>query len=224
MKYGIRTIGDLANCDVNYLYSWLGKWGIVIHRFANGLDTSPVTTNGAESYIKSIGNSTTTPRDLTSLDEVRATFFMLAESVATRLREQSLKCTTIQIYIRDKNLSSCERQAKLEYPTFLTSEIAEKAMGIFLTKYKFTEPLRSLGIRATNLVNKNTSVQLNLFTDFEKRDKEERLEESIDEIRARFGYHSIKRGIFLVDNALTSLNAAEENTIHPVNYFDGAIL
>ncbi len=223
-RYGIRTIGDLANCDPNLLYSWLGKWGLVIHQFANGQDTSPVASNGAESYIKSVGNSTTTSHDLTNLDEVRATFFMLAESVAARLREQNLKCTTVQIYIRDKNLVSCDRQAKLEYPSFLTKEIAEKAIEIFMSKYKFLEPLRSLGIRGTNLVDKDTGIQLNLFTDFKKRDKEERLEQSVDEIRSRFGYHAIKRGILLVDRVLTGLNAKEENIIHPINYFDGAIL
>lgn len=223
-RYGIKSIGDLANCSIDYLHSWLGKWGIVLHRFANGLDNSPVAKNGAESYIKSIGNSTTTSRDLTRVEEVKAVFYMLSESVAARLREQKLKCTTVQIYIRDKKLISCERQARLEYPTFLTNEIAEKAMEIFLTKYQFKEPLRSIGVRGTNLVNKDTVLQLNLFTDIKKYDKQEQLEQTIDEIRGRFGYHVIKRGILLEDKSLTSLNAKEENVIHPLNYFDGAIL
>ncbi len=223
-NYGINTIGDIAQCDVKYLYSWLGKWGLVLHRFANGEDYSPVEKNGAESYIKSVGNSTTTPRDLTTIKEVKAVFYMLADSVAARLREQGLKCTTVQIYIRDKNLLSCERQAKLDYPSFISGELAEKALEIFMTKYQFKQPLRTIGIRGTNLVQKDTTVQLDLFTDFEKREKLEVFEHTVDQIRSRFGYNAIKKGILLADKSLTHLNAKEDNVIHPINYFDGEIL
>jgi len=62
-RYGIKTIGDLANTELKYLEYWLGKWGCMLWTFANGYDTSPVSNIGAKSLIKSVGNSTTTPRD-----------------------------------------------------------------------------------------------------------------------------------------------------------------
>lgn len=68
---GIRTIGDLANADPSHLHSLLGKMGYVLHGFANGLDDSPVTTDGYHAPIKSIGNSTTAPRDLTCDTDVK---------------------------------------------------------------------------------------------------------------------------------------------------------
>lgn len=220
----ILTIGDLARCDVKHLYSWIGKMGLVLHRFANGEDTSSVAQAEAEPYIKSIGNSTTTVRDLTTAEEVKAVFYMLADSVAARLREQKLKCTGVQIYVRDKNMASCERQAQLEYPSFLSSEIAKKALEIFVSKYQFKNPLRSIGVRGINLVHKDTNMQLSLFMDIDRRDKQERMEHTVDEIRERFGYHSIKKGILLEDKHLTGLNAKDDNVIHPLNYFDGPIM
>lgn len=63
-KYGIHTIGDLACTDPDFLMKQLGKMGLVIHSFANGWDESPVAPEGYSAPIKSIGNSTTTPRDL----------------------------------------------------------------------------------------------------------------------------------------------------------------
>ncbi len=215
----INTIGDLANCNYKYLHSYLGKWGLILHRFANGADNSPVAKNHDESFVKSIGNSVTTPRDLITNEDVRLVLFMLSESVAARLRSHGLKCTTIQIYVRDKNLFSCERQASLEFPTFISSEIAEKAYEIFLTKYKMHHPIRSIGVRGTNLVPQDSTIQLNLFTDINKRDKQELLEHSIDAIRKRYGYHAIKKGILFTDPKIAKLNPKDDHVIHPLNFF-----
>ena len=65
-SYGITTIGALAQISVTFLEQRFGKIGRMLWMFANGLDTSPVSNIGAKSLIKSIGNSTTAPRDLVS--------------------------------------------------------------------------------------------------------------------------------------------------------------
>lgn len=220
----IRTIGDLANTNQDYLHRMLGKWGIVLHRFANGVDNSPVTTNGDEGIIKSVGNSITAPRDLETIEDIRTVVFMLADSVAARLRSHKLKCTGVQISLRDNTLISCERQSQLSAPTFISSEIADKAMDIFKTKYQFRAPLRSIGVRGISLIPEKSMLQLSLFDDIEKRDKLEKVEHTIDDIRRRFGHHSIQKGILLIDRALTGINPKDDHTIHPFNYFDGAIL
>ncbi len=61
---GIRTIGQLAESDEKLLESHFGKIGNVLWAFANGWDEDPVCKEGYEAPVKSIGNSTTTPRDL----------------------------------------------------------------------------------------------------------------------------------------------------------------
>lgn len=81
-RYYVRTIGDLAASDPAFLRHLLGKNGITLQWFALGLDSSPVTAIGAMPLVKSVGNSTTAPRDLTADGEVRVTLYSLAESVA----------------------------------------------------------------------------------------------------------------------------------------------
>ena len=223
-KFGIQTIGQLANSDLTSLTSRLGDWGYVLHTFANGNDVSPVKSKGEESFIKSVGNSTTLHRNIETLADVKRVIYMLSESVASRLREHGLKATTIQITVRDSFLMSCDRQAKLSHPSFLTTEIAEKALDIFVKKYQFNNPIRSIGVRATKLVPENKPTQLDFFTDHEKRLRLEILEKSIDDVRKRFGYQIIQRGIIYEDRQLTGTNPKEEHTIHPINYFDGKIL
>ena len=212
---GVHTIGDLARCDVNLLHKRLGVWGIMLHRFANGEDHSPVAKREAESCIKSVGNSITAPRDLTTLEDVKAVFYMLAESVSARLRGYGLKCTGVQIYIRDKDLISCERQAKLTFPSCLTSEIAEKAMEIFTSKYHMSKALRSIGVRGIRLVPENEAYQLDMFSDQQWREKSEKAERAVDEIRDRFGYFAIQRGILLKDKKLTGINPKDDHIIFP---------
>ena len=55
--------------DPVVLKSLLGKNGLMLHNFANGLDDSPVAVYGDVPPQKSIGNSTTSPRDLVSEED-----------------------------------------------------------------------------------------------------------------------------------------------------------
>ena len=76
-KYGIRTIGELACADPDFLERQLGKMGLVLYSFANGWDDSQVAAEGYSAPIKSIGNSTTAPRDrVTGMIPVQLDFFM----------------------------------------------------------------------------------------------------------------------------------------------------
>ena len=221
-KIGIKTIGQLANADIGTLNSLLGVWGTVLHQFANGQDESPVKLKGEESFIKSVGNSMTTHRDIVTTDDVKKVMFLLADSVASRLREHNLKANAVQISVRDNNLISCNRQATLKSPTFLTSELADMAMKIFQQKYDFNHPIRSLGLRAINLTPANQPLQMDIFTNPAKQIQSELLEQTIDHVRRRYGYNAIQRGIIYEDRKLTGVNP-KEDTIHPVNFFDGKI-
>ena len=109
-RYGIQTIGELALAYSKFLERLFGKMGLVLYSFANGWDESPVSAQGYEAPIKSIGNSTTTPRDLENNLDVQIVLMALAESVAARLRKHGFKCKVVSITIRDNGLYSFSRQ------------------------------------------------------------------------------------------------------------------
>ena len=211
----IRTIGDLAQTDPSLLHSWLGKMGYVLHAFANGNDPSPVAPLGEEAIIKSIGNSTTTPRDLTCEEDVNIIFYVLAESVAARMRENGFRAKTVQISLRDTDLFSFERQCKLESPSCLASELHDAGMRLLQDHYRFRKPLRSVGIRGMDLVPIQTAMQLNFFEDPVRREKRERLEVAVDELRRRFGHAAVSRAVTMCDPSLGTINPKDDHTIHP---------
>ena len=216
---GILTIGDLANYPVEYLVSSLGKWGEILSIFANGNDTAPVRRLNESSAVKSIGNGTTCPRDLTCNQDVKLVFTVLAESVAARLRDYGIKCTGVQIYLRDNELHSLTRQKKLSRPTYLSTDILQAGMELLVNNYNWQKPLRSIGIRAIDLVTENKYVALSLFEDNDKLLQQENLAHTIDILRDRFGRDSILRASYLLDPKLTGFNPKEDHTIHPVSYF-----
>ncbi len=147
----IHTIAELANADSKVLRAHFGKNGEMLKIFANGEDTTPVSKFTDERFVKSIGNSLTLPRDISTNDEMYAVFCMISESVAARLRKHGLKATGIQISVRDKNLQTYQMQGKLQFSTCISSEIAKKAYEIYLSKYHSTIPTRSVGIKCINL-------------------------------------------------------------------------
>lgn len=218
-KLGIRTIGDLARTDLQILHAQFGKMGDILWSFANGYDDSPVKYEDAHAPIKSIGNSTTTPRDLVDEQDVKIVLTVLAESVAARLRENGFKCRVVEISVRDNELFSFTRQRKLDHATNVTREIAEEAFRLFQENYNWQKPIRSVGVRGADLVNDNYWEQIDLFSSVEFREKQMKVDEAVDDIRRRFGFYSVQRGLMYFDKMLSAVDAKSEHTVHPHGYF-----
>lgn len=214
--YGIRTIGDLANMSMESLYAILGKVGGMLWQFANGMDSAQVSPYYAVPPIKTIGNSTTAPRDLVSEDDIKITLYALCESVAARLRAQNCVCGTVQLGIRDSSLRWYERQEKVTMPISNSTGIFESVYHLF-TSNRPGRPVRSLSVRAAGLSPAEAAPQLSLLPEDEKRLKLDDLERAKDMIQRKYGYSSIRRGILLTDPAL-DLNVRESSLANPFQF------
>ena len=231
---GIRTIGDLAKSDETLLVRKLGKMGSILWAFANGYDESPVKLENTSAPVKSVGNSTTTPRDMETDEDVKIVLYILAESVAARLRENGFRCRTVEISVRDKELFHFSKQVKLQNASNITKEIAEAGYRLYKDNYRlpaddkelkssrsefFQKPLRSIGIRGTDLVTDYFWEQLDMFMDPQAREKQMKMDETVDIIRKRFGFYSVQRGLMYRDRILSACDAKSDHTVHPHGYF-----
>lgn len=218
---GIYTIGQLAQCPVNCLTYKLGKMGAVLHTFANGKDPSPVKRTDYAATVKSVGNSATTPRDLVSDEDIHLMLYLLAESVASRMRDLAARCMVVELYVRDTGLISFTRQRKLAVPTCSSAEIARIAFELFRANYGWTKPVRSIGVRGAELVEADAGVQTSLLDDDIKLEKWERIDATVDHLRQRYGYMSIRRAVTCADPQLGRIDPRDDHTVHPVGYFGG---
>lgn len=137
---GVHTIGQLAELDTDCLVHKFGKMGIVLKTFAMGQDRTPVTKTDHIPTIKSVGNSATTPRDMTCDEDVHLMLLLLAESVTSRMRELCSKCTTVEVSIRDTGLSWFTRQRKLPMPSCSSDELARGGLPAFQGKLPLAKP------------------------------------------------------------------------------------
>lgn len=218
-RLGVYTIGELAAFPLPSLRSVFGKWGDVLYTFSNGYDASPVMYADESTAVKSIGNSTTTVRDLENDEDVKMIFMVLCDSVSRRLREQGAKARLVSISVRDKELSSFTRQHKLSSPTDITEEILAAAMALFRSNYGWEKAIRSLGISVGELTPANSPAQLSLMCDEHKRERMERLDRSLDGLKRRFGTFCVRPATLMKDPVLSAFSPKEENVIHPVGYF-----
>lgn len=229
---GIVTIGDVARAEPQLMRNLLGKMGLVIHSFANGLDDSPVKPLGLATYdterseIKSIGNGLTAPHDIVDAGSAKALIWLLSESVAQRLRAHGFRARTVAISIRSaSDLGYCTRQCALPFPSCLTGEIAEAAFSLLEAEFCGREiSVRALDVRATSLIPSSIPIQLDLFGAEgvqERRCKLEALDNAIDTLRARFGNKCVMRMVELSDESMADVDIERTNTVHPIGYFGG---
>ncbi len=195
----VFTVGDLATIDPEALRLRLGKNGVMLWHFANGEENSAVLKNDYIERPKSIGRSTTCPKDLYTFDEVYRVFLSLAEEVARELRKTNLQAEGLAVHIRTDKLEVKEFMTGLKMPLSAASMLAKEGIGLLKQNYDFERPLRSVGIRAIRLVDAGSCCQLSFFEDEMQIIKQDILETCVDKIRDRFGQASIVRASLLND-------------------------
>ena len=192
--YGVRTIGDLARFDRASLGEILGKGGYTLYDYAAGLEHEPVIPARDMPGPKSVGNGLTFSRNLIGWEQLHTALSELADEVAVRLRKHGLKCTTVQVTVRDPSFKDISRQKRLAAPTYVSRDLAESAMELLHTCWNERLPVRALTITAQNLVEEgDAGEQVDLFAAnaIPRRDKLEKLERTMDSIRDRYGRKSI---------------------------------
>ena len=196
-QFGVKTIGELAACRRDALETLMGKMGAQLHDYANGLDTDPVRSRYEEEMVKSVGNGTTFPQNLTTAEQVRGGIAILADSVATRLRHGGLYAGGLQVTVRDPQFHDRSRQMQLPAPTHLIRELTAAAMDLTGQLWKPPAPIRALTVTAIHLVRSEDAYeQVDLFTAeaAPKKERQEKLEAAMDRLRGKYGTGVISYG------------------------------
>lgn len=190
-EMNLKTIGELANCDISLLEQKLGKHGRILWKRVNGIDDEIVDANMYIASPKSIGNGKTFRNDLTKINDIRSAFQNLTYEISNKLKKHRLEAKNIQIVIRDNQFN--DKQLQCELPTITSSSliITNTAMDLF-KKYKWNKPIRALTIRAINLIEEGTNDQISLFEEKDEYEKIKKIDKVMFEINNKFGPNSVK--------------------------------
>lgn len=216
-SFGIRTIGELAHTDTDFLQREFKSHGIQMWEYANGIDHSIV--DSAKHELKGIGNSITLGEDINDFDSAKQVLLSLSETVSERLRNSRQLAQNITVEIKYSDFSSNSHQMPLFSPTNTTKSIYEASCQLFLELWN-KRPLRLLGIRTGKLLPEDAPIQMNIFdftettttskqpsekksvstsckTNQDTQKRLQQLDAAVDAIRLRYGKNAIVRGSLL---------------------------
>lgn len=198
LRIGVKTIGDLAKCSMDALVEVVGqKHAAGLHQSANGIDHRPVDPHH-RSETKSISNEITFSTDIGDLNTLKKEALLIADSVGWRLRRHMLKGRTVSIKVKYSNFKVITRSITIDSPTDVTDIIYKNACDL-LDSIPLS-PIRLLGVGISNF-DDTSYEQLSLFEQSSTEDvcKKEHVDQLVDTLRERFGYHAVKRAS-LVNN------------------------
>ena len=196
-NYCIRTIGDLANSDYDFIKRILGKNAVSLWLYANGRDNSTVKDIKFVSPVKSIGHGITTVVDLSNEEEVWRVFLELTQGNGHKLRVHQKVAKAVAIYVRDNTLFSKQWQTQMQMVTQLPLVLAQYAFQLFKKRYDWRNPIRSVTIQAINLFPQDMPQQIDLFCDYERAEKQEKLDGCVEKLCQRFGKRCIRNAVLL---------------------------
>jgi len=203
-RLNIKTIGDLARADVTMLRGHFGVNAVRLVEMARGEECDPVQVYDQKTTAKSVGNGTTMPRNLVTIADVGQVLYMLSDEVAWRMRKKGVKGKTINLSIRDTNLTWQSAQESIQIPTNACKTIQSTALAIFNKlwgdkrqtipdddhgqKKSNIAPVMSLRVAVSNLTDDNTA-QMSLFNMDEL--KNDKIAKVFDTIRNKHGMESV---------------------------------
>ena len=106
------------------------------------------------------------------------------------IRKYKLIAGTVNVQLRDNEFNDFSHQKKLEVATANTKDIYIKAKELLKEMYK-GEPIRLISLKVDQLSNKGEK-QISLF-DIKDNKKQEKIDETLDALKEKFGYTSITR-------------------------------
>ena len=206
---GVRTIGGIASLPVEVMQRKFGKNGVALWKYANGLDDSRVAHQDYTAPAKSVGHGITCVADLENMDEARKVIFALSLDIGYKLRYMNLRATGVQLYVRNSELSFCSWQKRLDMATQDEGTIALAAYTLLEEKYSWRNPIRSITVTAIQLDSSQNPTQLSMLLDYERLVRREKLNESIDTIRDRYGKYAVIPALVLDEKKMPVGNDRE---------------
>lgn len=212
-RIGIESVGDLARSKLEYVSKYLGKIGENLWFYANGEDKSPVLDSRDDGDIKSVGNSVTCYRDLTSEEDVAVMLSSLCESVSERLMRYDIgRAKSISVGIRDSKLNWYAKQEKLNRPSVLSDDFFTSAMKLFNEMFDWSDSIRSLSVTVFDFAD---GEQLDINVSDAEYMKRLNLMKTVGKIRDKYGAGSVRRGLSFKDRKLTKEGNGHGGSLPP---------
>ncbi len=191
-ELGIRTVGDLARLDEDFLREHFGEWGVALAGKSHGFDAGGWFKHdiGEDIAAKSISHEHTYMRDTRNREELESTLARLSEMVGRRLREHGFHARVVQLKLRYSDFTTITRAHTLAAPTQLDIEIFNETRELFRANWNGSA-VRLLGVHTAGFETKEG--QLGLLDGAQQQRWKQALS-AADRLRDKYGESAISMG------------------------------
>ena len=184
-KMNVLTIGDFVQLDDNFLKKSTNITCVELkHKLLSDFDEK-VTSYYSLPAPKSIGNGTTTIKDIITRQEIEKVICFLAEKVSSRLINEKFNTHTITISVKTNELKRFGKSKSI-FPTNSSSVLCDEALKILDTFWKYDTPVRAIRLSTSSLESISDHHQISFFNE-----KKERLSESINLLNQKYGKKTV---------------------------------
>ena len=184
IHHGFKFIKDIHNNTPEALEKILGKWGLDLWNKVQGNSHSVISPYHE---AKSISTENTFEENVTDVNRLMSEIVRMTEKIAFELRKEHKVTGCVTVKLRYPDFETTSRQTAISY-TCADDEIIPVAKSLFHKLYKKGNPVRLLGVRLSELTN--DAIQTKIFENSERKNI---LYKAIDDVKNRFGVHSVIR-------------------------------
>jgi DNA polymerase IV len=185
---GIETVEQLQGVPLDRLEAEFGRWGTALYRKARGIDSYEFFVDAEP---KSISHNRTFGQDTNDREQLLATLSFLCQKAGKRLRDAGLHARTVTLTLRYADFTTITRSQTLAEPSDLDSAVLNAVHEMFSRAWNGAAMLRLVGVALSSF--SHGSQQLDLL-DPGRREKMERLAQTADRLRDKFGFEKLQLG------------------------------
>lgn len=216
-KYGVETIGDIANASPSFMRKILGKNGFDLWLYANGADTSPVSHMNIQPTLKSVSRGITCVESLVSVAEAERVISELCVKVSKSLRQEHLLATGVQVAVKNESLTVQQYSSNLDFPTHNAKELFIEACCVLSKNHRWKNNVRSITVRAYNLISDTSFQQLTVDYDIVEHDKIGAIDDTLTQIRNKYGNDTVFCGCRLFGTKMPT-GKSEHSSLPPASF------
>ena len=186
-KMGVIRLGDIVNIPDFILKKKFGIIGLDLKQKLLGNDFDIVRKSDDFVTPKSVGNGTTTIKDVYTRTEIKAVVTALCDEITSRLRMGGFNASNISITIKTADFKYFHEATRLPFCSCYSNDFSFEIMKLLDSFWKYNEAVRAIRICSYNL----SSVKKTQLCMFSNEIKSYNLNSSIDQIRHKYGYSAI---------------------------------
>lgn len=196
-KYGIYTMGDIANTPEDILYEWFGIDAELLIDHAWGRE--PTTIEDIKLYkakTNCLSSGQVLMRDY-SFSEARLILKEMLDLLCLDMVDKNLVTESITIYVGYSNslcVPSSKGTAHLAAKTNADSLIIPAVTALYNRIVNPEYPVRRINITANRVITETSARQLTLF-DEQNTEKNKIIQQTILKIKSKYGKNAILKGM-----------------------------